>query len=86
MVMLRDLRIHFFPLYILCVSKHCGYATNASDTSDISHVFVVLHHSPDGQGGKSPTEVFAENHISQWVKRATPIGPEEPFNEFQDAL
>lgn len=57
-----------------------GYAT---DTSDIA---VDLHHSPGGQGGKSPTEVFSEDHISQWVKQATPRGPKEPFNQLQDAL
>ena len=79
-VMLRDLRIHFFPLYILCVSIRCGYAANTSD------IAVVLHPSPDGQGGKSSTEVFSEDHISQWVKQATPTGPEEPFNQLQDAL
>lgn len=79
-VMLRDLRIYFFPLHILCVSKHCGYATNTCD------IAVDLHHSPDGQGGKSATEVFSEDHISQWVKQATPIRPTEPFHHLQDAL
>jgi len=80
MVMLRDFRINFSPLYILCVSKHCGYATNRSDTA------VVLHHSPDAQGGKPPAEVFSEGHVSQQVKQATPVGPEEPFNQLQGAL
>lgn len=76
---LGDLRIHLLPFYILCVFQPCGYATSTCN------IAVVLRDSPEEQGGKSSAEVFSED-ILQWIKQATPVGPEEPFDQLQDVI